>query len=172
MAGKRQADPALADLARRLHAVAIRLLRQARREDLALGLPPGQASALSVLVFGGPKLLGELAAIEQVRPPTMTRMVDALERAGLVVRRQEALDRRRSRIAATPAGERLMQRGRERRVAVVSAMLGTTGASQRAILESAVRILESLGSGAPGTGDATQRAPKPRTARSGRAGSR
>ena len=113
---ERSQDAATADLARRLHSSAIRLLRQARRADVALGLPPGQSSALSVLVFGGAKTLSALAAIEQVQAPTMTRMIDALERAGHVRREQDATDRRKLRIVATTAGTKLMERGRDARV--------------------------------------------------------
>src|SRR5215470_7489423 len=132
------------DLARRLHAVAIRLLRRARRDDSAMGLPPGQASALSVLVFGGAKTLSQLAALEQVRPPTMSRMVDALERAGLVSRAADADDRRSVQIAATPAGLRLMHRGRERRVGVLAEALAALGREQRAAIEAALDVLERL----------------------------
>ena len=132
------------DLARRLHAVAIRLLRRARREDAAMGLPPGQASALSVLVFGGAQTLSRLAAIEQVRPPTMSRMIDALERIGLVSRSAGAEDRRSVQIAATPAGVRLMHKGRDRRVGVLVEALGSLGREQRAVLEAAVGLLEGL----------------------------
>src|SRR4051794_29084188 len=102
----RQVPVAVASLAERLHAAAIRLVRHVRRQDTAMGLPPAQASALSVLVFGGAQTLSGLAAIEQVRAPTMTRIVDALERAGLVQREPHVDDRRKLRIAATRAGTR------------------------------------------------------------------
>src|SRR6476646_4707632 len=75
---------ATGDLADRLHSVAIHILRRLRREDDASGLPAPQLSALSVIVFGGPITLGALAAAEQVRPPTITRLVATLEDAGLV----------------------------------------------------------------------------------------
>ena len=135
---------ASSDLAQRLHSACVKLLRRARRDDAALGLPPGQASALSVLVFGGSKTLSELAAIEQVRAPTMTRMVDALERAGYAQRTQDALDRRKFSVAATPAGVRLMQRGRDRRVGVLSAALAKLARDERNLLAAAVAILERL----------------------------
>src|SRR5512134_1777173 len=71
----------------RLHSAAIQLLRRLRREDNRWGLSAPRLSALSVLVFGGrPLTLGELANAEQVRPPTMTRLVSALESQGLVSR--------------------------------------------------------------------------------------
>jgi len=86
-------------------------------------VPPAQLSALSVLVFGGPRTLGELAAAEHVRPPTMTRIVQALEAAGLVRRDRDAADARVHRLRATARGRRVMQRGRERRVASLAALL-------------------------------------------------
>jgi DNA-binding MarR family transcriptional regulator len=144
MSNRRQEPAPIANIAHRLHAVAIRLLRRARREDAAMGLPPGQAAALSILVFGGPKTLSELAALEQVQPPTMTRMVDALEQARLIKREQDATDRRRFRIAATPAGVRLMHQGRERRVMVIAQTLVGLDREQRSVMEKALAILEQL----------------------------
>jgi hypothetical protein len=64
-------------IADRLHSAAIHLLRRLRREDATSGLSAPRLSALSVIVFGGPLTLGELANAEQVRPPTMTRLVSA-----------------------------------------------------------------------------------------------
>jgi DNA-binding MarR family transcriptional regulator len=103
-------------VADRLHSVAIHLLRQLRQEDLSLGLGPAQLSALSVLVFGGPRTVGELARIEQVSAPTVSRLMDALEGAGLAARRPDAVDGRVVRVHPTAAGTRLMQRGRRQRV--------------------------------------------------------
>jgi DNA-binding MarR family transcriptional regulator len=94
-----------------------------RREDPATGVPPAQLSALSVLVFGGPRTLGQLAATEQVRPPTMTRIVQGLEAAGLVRRARDPDDGRVHRLHATAKGRRVMQRGRERRVENLAALL-------------------------------------------------
>src|SRR5437763_14618229 len=86
------------DLADRLHSAAIHLLRRVRRADDASGLPAPQLSALSVIVFGGPITLGALAAAEQVRPPTITKLVATLENAGLVEREVDAEDRRVVRV--------------------------------------------------------------------------
>lgn len=137
----------VSDLARRLHAVAIRLLRRVRREDAAMGLPPGQASALSILVFGGARTLSQLATIEQVRPPTMTRMIDGLENAGLVSRVANPDDRRSVKIAATAAGVRLMHKGRDRRVGVLAEALAGLDRDQRGVLEAAIILLEQLPTG-------------------------
>ena len=149
MSNRRQDPLSASDLALRLHAVTIRLLRRARREDVAMGLPPGQAAALSILVFGGPKTLSELATIEQVKAPTMTRMIDALERARLVTRAQDAGDRRKFSIAASAAGVRLMQQGRARRVAALAQMLARLDRKQQATLEQALAILEQAQRAAP-----------------------
>src|SRR5512138_2827394 len=89
------------ELADRLHSVAIHLLRRLRREDDASGLPAPQLSALSVVVFGGPITLGALANAEQVRPPTITRLVATLEEQGLVDREADTEDRRVVRVRAT-----------------------------------------------------------------------
>src|ERR1051325_11101131 len=117
--GKSPASPpgATGELADRLHSAAIHLLRRLRREDDASGLPAPQLSALSVIVFGGPITLGALAAAEQVRPPTLTRLVEKLESSGLVERAPAPADKRVSRLAATPKGVKLLHDGRRRRVA-------------------------------------------------------
>ena len=114
-------------LADRLHSAAIRPLRGVRREDAAAGLPPAQLSALAVVVFGGPLTLGRLAEAEQVRSPTMSRIVSALERAALVTRSPHPDDARSTLIAATPAGRTLLLEGRRRRVSVLEARSATAG---------------------------------------------
>jgi DNA-binding MarR family transcriptional regulator len=137
-------DPALSSLAERLHSTAIHLLRRLRREDVAMGLPPARASALSVLVFAGPLSLGELARAEHVRPPTMSRIVKGLEGAGLVRRQPDPEDRRAVRLAATAAGRRLLLAGKARRVATLVSLLEPAGERQLARLEASVTLLERL----------------------------
>src|SRR5437899_11062247 len=105
--------PDAAEIAERLHSAAIHLLRRLRVTDRASGIGPAQLSALSVLVFGGPRSLGELADAEQVRPPTMSRIVSGLERAGLV-KREATEDGRRVRLRATPKGTKILWEGRKR----------------------------------------------------------
>ena len=109
-----------------------------------MGIPPAQASALSVLVFGGPQTLSGLAAIEQVKAPTMTRIVDALEHAGFVQRVQDANDRRKVSVAATASGMRVMQQGRARRVKAQAQLLGNLDRDERATLDAAVTLLARL----------------------------
>jgi DNA-binding MarR family transcriptional regulator len=130
------------EAADRFHSAAIHALRHVRREDPATGVPPAQLSALSVLVFGGPRTLGELAAAEQVRPPTMTRIVQALEAAGLVRRARDPHDARVHRVHATAKGRRVMQRGRERRVANLATLLDRLSPEQIARVHDAAGLVE------------------------------
>lgn len=136
-------DPT-AVLADRLHSAAIHLLRRLRREDDASGLPAPQLSALSVIVFGGPVTLGQLAAAEQVRPPTITRLVGELETAGLVTRETDLADRRVVRVSATARGARLLHEGRARRVASLAESLRRLPPKQRSTLVRALPILEQV----------------------------
>lgn len=132
------------ELATRLHSVSIRLLRQLRREDDGSGLSAPRLSALSVIAFGGPLSLAELAAAEQVRPPTMSRIVDSLLEAKLVTRQEDPNDRRSVSIAATAKGIRLMEAGRERRVRALVDRLGPLADSERRALARGVEILERV----------------------------
>ena len=136
-------DPTTA-LADRLHSAAIHLLRRLRREDDASALAAPQLSALSVIVFGGPLTLGQLAAAEQVRPPTITKLVAALEADGLVTRETDAADRRVVRVTATARGTRLLREGRARRVASLADALRRLSAGERTALQRAVPILEQV----------------------------
>lgn len=143
----RRAGPADArrlDVANRLHSAAIHLLRRARRVDAESRLPAPQLSALSVVVYGGPITLGALAAAEQVRPPTMTRLVAAMEAAGLVERLPDDQDRRVIRIAATPSGRRLLEQGRDRRIAVIAEALAALPAGDVARIASALDAIEKI----------------------------
>jgi DNA-binding MarR family transcriptional regulator len=127
-----------------LHSAAIHLLRRLRREDDASGLPAPQLSALSVIVFGGPLTLGALAAAEQVRPPTITKLVATLEAAGLVARETDPDDRRVVRVKATARGARLLHDGRQRRVATLAATLARLSVVDRAKLARALPVLERV----------------------------
>jgi len=137
--GRRQA----AEVADRLHSAAIHLLRRLRVRDLASGIGPAQLSALSVLVFGGPRSLGELAEAEQVRPPTMSRIVAGLERDGLV-RRRETDDKRRVRLEATAQGAKILQEGRKRRVESLSLALRELSDTEVRRLGELVQQLEQV----------------------------
>jgi DNA-binding MarR family transcriptional regulator len=129
-------------LADRLHSVAIHLLRHARRRDHETGLGPARLSALSVIVFAGPISLGALAEAEQVKPPTASRLVAALEASGHVERRTNPGDHRAVELVATARGRRLLQLGRRWRVAAIEALLTGLGPVEQAELEGAVNGLE------------------------------
>jgi len=131
-------------IADRLHSAAIHLLRRLRREDASTGLSAPRLSALSVIVFGGPLTLGELANAEQVRPPTMTRLVSALEDEGLVTREADPDDKRLTRIRATQKGRTLLFRGRARRVAALTAEVRGLEPGEREELTRALAILDGV----------------------------
>jgi DNA-binding MarR family transcriptional regulator len=131
-----------AGLATRLHAVAIHLLRRVRRTDTLMGVSPARASVLSVLVFGGPRTIGELAELEQVRAPTMTRLVTGLESDGYAVRKADARDGRVVVVHATSKGRRVLERGRDLRVRQIESVLSALTPAESNALSRAVAALE------------------------------
>jgi DNA-binding MarR family transcriptional regulator len=131
-------------LADALHSFAIHLLRQLRTEDRESGIGPAQLSALSVLVFGGSMSLKQLASIEQVKPPTMVRIVQGLVQQKLATTRSDDADARRVVLSATESGKRLMHRARRRRVNALARMLKQKSPSERRALGEAVAILKGL----------------------------
>jgi len=130
------------DAADRFHSAAIHALRHVRREDPAAGLSAARLSALSVLVFGGARTLGELAAAEHVRPATMSRIVQALERENYVRRESDPNDARVARLRATVKGERVMWRGRQRRVENLAALLARLEPDEVARVHEAAELVE------------------------------
>ena len=135
------------ELADALHAAAIHLLRRLRREDAATGLSPARLSALSVVVFGGPLRISDLARAEQVKVPTITPTVVALEHDGLLTREADPNDARASILRATPRGQTLMAEGRARRVASLAADLRRVPAADRQVLARAATLIERLARG-------------------------
>jgi DNA-binding MarR family transcriptional regulator len=129
-------------VADRLHSAAIHLLRRLRVEDEALGISAPRLSVLSVLVFAGPKRMGELARIEQVEPPTMSRLVDGLVRDGLAVREPDPDDARAVRVRATPTGARTLRRGRAKRLETLQNTLASLSPTDLAALGDGVEVLE------------------------------
>jgi DNA-binding MarR family transcriptional regulator len=115
-------------VADQLHGAAIRLLRYVRKEDTASGVTGAQLSVLSVLAYGGPQTLGALATAEQVKPPTMSQLVSALEQLELVSRKP--LDRRSAEISLTRKGRQLLEAGRKRRLARLTKALDRLPAEQ------------------------------------------
>jgi DNA-binding MarR family transcriptional regulator len=136
----------IGETARELHSAALHLMRYVRAQDTTLGVPPAQLSALSVVVFGGKKSLNELAKTEQVRPPTMSRIVDGLVRDGLVRRDVDKTDRRSIEIKATEKGARIMHEGRSRREKLLLELLRPLSKEDIELLHRASEILaRSLG---------------------------
>ena len=124
-----------------LHSAALRLLRYARTADEAMDLDGPRASALSVLVFGGPTPLTRLARLEQVSPPAITKTIAALEAAGLAVRTRSATDRRVVLAEATDAGRELLHKGRAARVRLVHGLIADLPAADRATLHRAAALI-------------------------------
>jgi DNA-binding MarR family transcriptional regulator len=131
-------------LADHLHSAAIHLLRQLRKEDDAGGLSAPRLSALSVVVFGGPLTLGELARAEQVKPPTMTRIVTGLEREGLVKRKGDPHDRRLTHIEATAKGQKVLTAGRARHVKKLATAVSRRERKELAELRRGVQLLRDV----------------------------
>jgi DNA-binding MarR family transcriptional regulator len=137
-------DPAA--VADRLHSAAIHLLRRLRKQDDRSGMSAARLSALSVVVFAGPLTIGQLAAAEQVTAPTMTRLITAMERDGLVARDGDADDGRVVWIRATAKGARILYAARARRVMSLAAELAELEPSERRLLAGAAALIERLGS--------------------------
>jgi DNA-binding MarR family transcriptional regulator len=132
-----------AALADRLHSVAIHLLRRLRRTDPQTGVSAAQLSALSVLM-GGPRTLTELAAAEQVRPPTMSRLVRELEAAGLVSRSRDPADARVVWVRWTEQGEAVLTGGRQLRVAALEGRIRALSTDEQRTLANALDIADRL----------------------------
>jgi DNA-binding MarR family transcriptional regulator len=132
------------NIADQLHSAAIHLLRKLRKEDEGSGLNAPRLSALSVIVFGGPITLGDLAAAEQVRPPTMTRIVNALAEKGLVTKKQNTNDGRSTLLSATPSGKKHLMEGRSRRVQALAKQIAALNRKQRTTLQEAAEILKEV----------------------------
>ena len=131
------------EVANRLHSAAIHLLRRARRTDPLTGVSPAQLSALSVLM-SGPKTLSDLAAAEQVRAPTMSRLVSGMERAGVARKVTDREDGRVVRVHATAKGLRALTRGRAMRIEAIEALLSELGRDDLETVERAVETIEDL----------------------------
>ncbi|PYY11358.1 MAG: MarR family transcriptional regulator [Acidobacteria bacterium] len=131
-------------VAEAVHGASIRVLRIVRAEDVKAGIGPAQLSALSILVFLGPKTMGGLAEAEQVKPPTMSRIVDGLVRQRLAERATETADRRSLRIAATPRGKKLLLAGRNRRVRALAKRLENLSESDLIVLQKAAQLLGQI----------------------------
>lgn len=131
------------EVADRLHSAAIHLLRRARRSDPLTGATPAQLSALSVLM-SGPKTLGDLAAAEQVRAPTISRLASEMERSELIRRRDDPDDGRVVRVEMTAKGRRVLGKGRELRITDIESRVRKVEPDGVDTLEKAVAIIERM----------------------------
>jgi DNA-binding MarR family transcriptional regulator len=138
------------EVADKLHSAAIHLLRRLRAEDNAMELSAPRLSALSVVVFAGAVSLSDLAAAEQVRLPTISRLIKDLESEGLVKRVKSGSDARVQYVAATAKGKKLLQEGRRRRVSRLAEELAALSPAESKMLAEAAELMEKL-SGAPRT---------------------
>jgi DNA-binding MarR family transcriptional regulator len=144
-ASKPQPDPLdLERIATQLNSGAIHLLRSLAAVDRLAGLTPARLSALSVIVFAGPRSLGALAAAEGVTGPTMTRIVDGLVASGLAARRQDETDGRAVQITPTAAGEDLMRSAAARRISVIATAIEVLPAADRRRIAVAAGLLDHL----------------------------
>ena len=130
-----------AQLAGRLRLVVTRLNRRLRQQGES-GLGASTHSALATISHRGPLSLGELAALEGVKPPSITTTVAALEAQGLVTRVPDTADRRVSRVVVTPRGRLRLLRSRTRKTAYLRARLDALDERQLRVLDEAASILE------------------------------
>ena len=130
-----------AQLAGRLRLVVTRLNRRLRQEG-ETGMGASTFSALATISRRGPVSLGELAALEGVKPPSITTTIAALEGQGLVTRVADAADRRITRVTVTPRGRLRLLRSRTRKTAYLASRLEALDERQLQVLEEAASIPE------------------------------
>jgi DNA-binding MarR family transcriptional regulator len=132
------------EAADRMHSAAIHLLRRVAREDADAGVSPARLSALSVLVFAGPQTISELAVMERVKVPTMSRLVAAMEEEALVRREPHGTDGRVVVLYATAKGKRILDRARELRLSLLESLLSQATAREIATVREAAEIVDRL----------------------------
>lgn len=137
-------DDLLNRVANQLHSVAIHVLRRARVSDKESGLTPERLSLLSILAYSGPKSISELASMEMVSLPAITRIVNYLEDLGLVTRDKKSDDGRVVRVTATAKGLELMEEGRRRRVENVAADLCELRGLELMVVAEATELLARI----------------------------
>jgi DNA-binding MarR family transcriptional regulator len=135
-------------LANALRPAVMRLARRLRQmQDESLGLNPNQLSAMSVLLNSGDQLMGELAAQERVRPPSMTRIVNSLEARGFVTRRLDPRDHRQCLVSLTDSGRQVLLANRRRRDQWLAVRIAGLDPAEREVLRRAVAVLEKVNQG-------------------------
>ncbi|MBI1378014.1 MAG: MarR family transcriptional regulator [Frankiales bacterium] len=133
-----------ADLAHDLRLAVMRLARRLRQTRADHGLGLGQLSVLATLDRGGPMTAGALAALEQVRPPSLTRTLTHLEDAGLVVRSPDPDDGRQVVVSLTDEARRLVHEDRRRRDEWLASLMRDLTPEQRRVLAEALPLLEGM----------------------------
>jgi DNA-binding MarR family transcriptional regulator len=134
-----------AALAGEVRTSVMRLARRLRQlRDDALELNANQLSAMGVLLNSGAQLMGELAALERVQPPSMTRIVNGLEARGLVTRQADPQDRRQSLVSLTSAGRQVLMDNRRRRDQWLTRRIAELDEAEREVLRQAVAILAKV----------------------------
>jgi DNA-binding MarR family transcriptional regulator len=131
------------DVAGRLRLSVTRLARLLRQQDES-GLTPTMGAALATIGRVGPLTLGELAALEQVAPPTVTKVIGKLEAAGLVDRLADRADRRVCRVALSADGRRQLEINRSRRTAWLADRLAALEPEEQDRLAAAIDAIEQL----------------------------
>ena len=135
-------------LAHALRPAVMRLARRLRQmQDESVGLNPNQLSALAVLLNSGDQLMGELAAQERVRPPSMTRIVNSLEARGFVTRRLDPRDHRQCLVSLTDSGRQVLLANRGRRDQWLAVRIAELEPAERDVLRHAVAVLEKVNQG-------------------------
>jgi DNA-binding MarR family transcriptional regulator len=140
----RTRKPTRNELASRLRFTVMRLARQLRQQDGHGDVTPSGASALASLERLGPVTLGRLAAVERVRPPSVTKIVDRLEELGLARREVDPADRRSSLVHLTEDGRLHLVEARGRKTAYLVSRLADLPADDVAKLEAALPVIERL----------------------------
>jgi DNA-binding MarR family transcriptional regulator len=139
----RTASPLTAELAGRLRISIARMARLLRQQDQS-GFGPTVVAALATVEKHGPITLGDLAAREQVAPPTITKVVEKLEASGLLTRIGDPTDRRVTRVAVTPKGAKQLQTYRSRRTEWLAGRLRDLSPEDLALVEAALPVLERI----------------------------
>lgn len=126
----------------------MRLARRLRQmQDDSLDLNPNQLSAMAVLLNSGDQLMGELAALERVRPPSMTRVVNSLEARAYVARRPDPRDHRQCMVTLTDSGRQVLLANRRRRDEWLAVRIAGLDPAERDVLRRAIRVLEKVNQG-------------------------
>ena len=134
-------------VAEKLHSAAQLLLRRLRTKGDALGISLPRLSALSAVVDAGPIGIGALAATEGVSAPTMSRLVDGLERDALVERAPDPDDARGVLVRATVRGRRIRTERRRQRTRVLAADLQRLSRDELDAIRAGAELIEQLGAG-------------------------